>query len=762
MHATGTDATLSGTVERVTFYNPQNSFSVVKLRIRGRREPVAIVGALPAVQPGEVLSLRGQWRIDPQHGSQFQPRTASVQPPSELDGIVRYLSSGLIQQLGPVLARRIVETFGERTLAVLDSEPERVREVPGIGPQRAKALASAWSAHRALRAVSAFLSERGLDTRYAPRLVAAYGADALRVLNANPYRLVADVPGLGFAVADQLGQRVGVRASSAARLQAAVQAVLLHEAEQGSTRLPMQALMDRVVGLTAVDAELAGGAITQLLASGVIAAGSSPQPPPLPVLAPAPHTSGKLRIYEPAAASPATEIGIGLKGLVRAEESMARDLLTLATAPARISLMSVDRWLASADSAAGLSADQRAAVRLAALSSCSILTGGPGVGKTTAVRSLVGCLQALGRSVALAAPTGKAARRLGEVTQLEARTIHRLLGAGPSGFRHGPRLPLPYDVVIVDEASMLDTALARAVVAAIPRQGQLIIVGDADQLPSVGPGQVLRDLLMSERLPSVTLTEIFRQAAQSRIVTNAHLIRKGEMPELAPPHALTKGIDCVFLRSPATSLASLATDWATKELPRLTGLTPNEIQVLAPLTRVCQTLNGALQAQLNPSLGQAERSHGALALREGDRVIQTRNNYSLGVFNGDTGTLERIDGERLSVDFGDGRLVDYPALDALDLEHAYCLTVHRSQGSEWPGVVVLLSSSYGPMLSRNLLYTALTRARTAAVIIGDEAAVQRAVRETRDHERGTGLAQLLRAAPAGTWSAAVAAGGGDP
>ena len=766
---------LEGAVERVTFYNPENGFSVVKLRMRGRREPVAVVGTLPAVQPGETLALVGRWQTDPRHGAQFKPTSAEVRRPSDVEGIGRYLGSGLVRQVGPVLAGRIVATFGARTLDVLDSTPERVREVPGIGRERARAIAGAWVEHRALRGVMAFLSEHGLDTRFAPRLLEAYGPDAPKILSANPYRLVADVPGLGFAAADRLGRDVGVRETAPARLQAAVQATLLRATEDGHTRLSREALAGAAAASAGVDPELIAGAVTQLLAGGAIAAGSvatdgtrdpdaaaATEPAAGPLFAPAapsptPPTPtgqlGRLRIYEPtpaasvpAAPTPTTDspppatIGIGLAGLVRAEEELARQVLALARRcglePGRI-----DAWLEQDPEAQTLSDDQRRAVREAAAGGCFVLTGGPGVGKTTTMRALVRCFRALGKSVALAAPTGKAAKRLGEVVGLEARTLHRLLGADPRGFRHGPREPLPFDVVIVDEASMLDTGLARSVARAIGPGGQLVLVGDADQLPSVGPGRVLRDLLESGRVPSARLETVFRQAAASRIVTNAHLIRRGLLPELAPAAGARN--DFIFVPAPAARVAEIAAEWASARLPRALGVGPGEVQTLAPLTRVCQALNGVLQERLNPSRGQSERPHGALALRVGDRVIQTRNNYRLGVFNGEGGALVDADSEALTVDFGEGRTVAYGAADALDLDHAYCLTVHRSQGSEWPGVVVLADSSYGPMLSRNLLYTAITRARKAVVIVGDEAAIARAVAETRDQERCTGLRELL-------------------
>jgi exodeoxyribonuclease V alpha subunit len=744
------DQTLEGTVERVTFYNPENGFSVVKLRLRGRRAPVAAVGTLPEVQPGEGLRLEGAWQTDPRHGAQFRIERATVRPPSELDDLVRYLGSGRVRQLGPVLARRIVETFGQRTLEVLEQQPERVREVPGIGSLRARALAAAWREQQSLRAVARFLSEHRIDTRYAARLVQTYGADAPRVLAANPYRLVADVPGIGFATADRLGRDLGVRPGALPRLQAAVHAALLRAGEQGHTRLSREQLVAQAAALASVAPDDVAGPVEQLLANGTIAATTAARPTSQAAPLAAAASDGRLRLYAPpAAAQDEGGAGLGLAGLVRAEESLAAGVRTLVARRADADAGKVDAWLAADPEARRLSDEQRQAVRGALTHGLFILTGGPGVGKTTALRAAVACLRALGVDVALAAPTGKAAKRLAEVTGVPARTIHRLLGAGPRGFRHGAEDPLPHGAVVVDEASMLDTSLARAVVAAIGRRGRLILVGDADQLPSVGPGQVLRDLLDSGVVPSARLTEIFRQAARSRIVTNAHRVRSGEPPELEAPTAFAQGVDCLFVPAGPEQAPAVAAEWAASRLPRLTGLPSSEVQVLAPLTRICQAVNGLLQERLNPARGQDERPHGALPLRVGDRVIQTRNNYGLGVFNGDTGTVVAVTPGGASVDFGEGQVIEYQAADLLELDHAYGLTVHRAQGSEWPAVVLLASSSYGPMLSRNLLYTGLTRAKQALLIVGDQAALRRAAADTRELSRQTGLAALLtgRAGP---------------
>jgi len=753
---------VEGVVERVTFYNPETGFGVLRVRMRGRRETSVVVGTLPAAQPGERLIMAGHWRTDPRHGEQFRAEATEVRPPVTRDETVRYLGSGLIPQIGPALAARIVAYFGTDTLAVLDATPARVREVPGIGQTRAAALAAAWEEHRALRAVSAFLTAHALDARYAPRLIAAYGVDAPQVLGANPYRLVAEIPGLGFRAADRLGEDLGVRRHAPARLQAAVHAAALRAGEAGHTRTPRGVLLDSAAALATVDAPLLAPALTQLLMGRVLASGAGARTAvehatdsataPLfaqtqrPATTLSPAASGGFRIYEPVSATPALGDdgpGIGLRGLVRAEALLAERLRLLAARPSGLGSGAIARWLDADADARALSAEQREAVRGAASRGLFILTGGPGVGKTTTVKTLVRCLVALGRTVALAAPTGKAAQRLGDVVGAEARTLHRLLGAGGQGFRHGERDPLPFDTVIVDEASMLDTRLARAVVGAIGPRGQLILVGDADQLPSVGPGQVLRDILTSGGLPVATLTTVFRQATRSAIVRNAHHIRRGELPDLLPPARLGPEADCIFVPAAPEQVAAVAAAWASEHLPRHLRTAPDAVQTLAPLVRVCQVLNGALQDRLNPARGQAERPHGALALRVGDRVIQTRNNYTLGVVNGDTGLLVAVAPGSATIDFGDGRIVAYAPADLLDIDHAYCLTVHRAQGSEWPGVVVLVSSAHGRMLSRNLLYTALTRARRAAVIVGDEAAIARAVAETRERERRTGLAALL-------------------
>jgi len=414
-----TSTNVEGSVERVTFYNAENGFSVVRLRIRGHREPITVVGTLPAAQPGERLALVGHWQTDPRHGAQFRPDQAEVLPPADLEDIQRYLGSGLIRLIGPVLAGRIVQTFGEHTLEVLDTDPGRVREVPGVGKRRGASIAAAWTEHRALRAVAAFLAQHHLDTRFAPRLLATYGTDAPKVLSANPYRLVGDVPGLGFSAADKLGRSFGVRSAAVARLQAATHAALLRAAEQGHTRLASRDLIAQAADLAEVETSLIEPGLVQLQSNGLLTRTTQQREqtavgPFAPV-----STDGRVRLYAPALPVPAAltdeELGLGLSGLVRAEETLARGMRALSRRPGRLDPRQVDARLATDTDTENLSEEQRHAVRTAILSSCFVLTGGPGVGKTTTVRVLVRCLEALGCSVALAAPTGKAAKRLGEV-----------------------------------------------------------------------------------------------------------------------------------------------------------------------------------------------------------------------------------------------------------------------------------------------------------------------------------------------------------
>jgi exodeoxyribonuclease V alpha subunit len=758
--------TLEGEILRVTFYNPQTGHTIAALQAKGHRAPLTVVGKLPDVQPGESVQVEGTWTVHPQYGRQFTVRRCATSRPSTAEAIRRYLGSGLVPGLGPVLAERLVTHFGEAVWEVLDHEPQRVSEVSGIGGKRVAWLRAAWAEHRALRDLVAFLSEHGINTLYATRLMQTLGPDALAVLQANPYRVAQEVPAIGFAVADALAREQGTPVGATTRLHAGVEATLLRATADGHTYLPHQELVEAAQQVLHLEEpELLEAAIQQLLLAGrLIAPKARPAtgtPAPLPApsaMAAAPRSGRAMRVF--AAATPALALErtspLYLPAYWRTEVSLATRLRAVATRTLPVEEARVRAWLARWCAREGLTLapEQEQAVLQGVICGALVLTGGPGSGKTTTLRALVGVLRAMGRTVLLAAPTGKAAKRMAEVIGLEAHTLHRLLGAQPGHrFQHDETAPLSTDVLVVDEASMLDLFLAEATLRALGHHAQLILVGDADQLPSVGPGQVLRDVLGSGQVPAVRLLHIFRQAQESQIIQNAARIRSGAPPTLVPPAAGPLGVsgDCVFVAARGAAALEMAARWLVNEVPRRFHLDPRtDIQVLAPLTRSVAALNERLQARLNPRRpGVPERPHGALVLREGDRVIQTANDYRLQVFNGETGQVVSIDpGGGITVDFGD-RWVAYGAGDLYALDHAYALTVHRAQGSEWLAVVVVLTQADAPLLSRPLLYTALTRAKRCAVLVGEASAYERAAATAESTARYSGLGDLLLAGASG-------------
>ncbi|MBP1467504.1 ATP-dependent RecD-like DNA helicase [Candidatus Chloroploca sp. M-50] len=722
--------TLEGTLERITYQSEEDGYTVARLTPTGRSYLVTIVGKLAGVRPGETLLLEGEWQAHRDHGRQFAVVTCRTLMPATIDGIRRYLGSGLIKGIGPATARRITETFGRYTLEVLDREPERLAEVPGLGRKKAELIKMAWREQQRIKEVMLFLQEIGLPTGMAVRIYKQYGDEAIQVVRNEPYRLADEVYGIGFLTADTIAASLGVAHDDPRRIAAGLRHTLSTATDDGHTFLAADDLIRRATAMLGAE---------QILVHEVLTT---------------PALARDLEVVDPA--EPTTPVY--LKPLAMAETGVAAALLRQQRAPSRMAAFYRQaRWdnvfahLAERHDVV-LTPRQQEAVQMALTTKVSILTGGPGTGKTTTLRTVVRLAQARGYRVLLASPTGRAARRLSETTGAEAKTIHRLLEYAPGGggpFRRCADWPLECDLLVVDEVSMLDILLTNHLLKALPAHAHLLLVGDADQLPSVGPGRVLRDLLASQAVASVHLDTIFRQAAGSGIAFNAQRINHGEIPQL-------KGLDDFFffaVPSPE-ACATRVVELVTERIPARFGLDPRrDIQVLAPTHKGAAgvtELNRRLQAALNPPApDRPEKSFGATIFRLGDRVIQQRNNYELDVYNGDIGTIVAFDQaeQLIRVQFEDGRVVAYDGSLLDELALAYALSVHKSQGGEYPVVVLPFLMQHRSMLQRNLLYTGVTRARQLAIIVGDQRAIITAVTDERTQERNSGLRDRLIALP---------------
>jgi exodeoxyribonuclease V alpha subunit len=719
-------AVVEGTLERIVFANEETAWSVVRLAVPGRGE-VTAVGNLLGVQPGESLRLSGAWVTDPRYGEQFRVDGYVTLRPSTLLGIERYLGSGLVPGVGKAIAARLVEHFGASTLDVLDGEPARLTEVEGIGPVRARAFEQAWREQRRIREVMVFLQGHGVSTAYAVKIYKQYGDRAVAVVRDNPYRLAEDVFGIGFLTADRIAQSLGIPPDSPRRAEAGLLHILAEMAASGHVYAPRRRLVEEGAKLLAVEPGVAEAALAALVAARRVVA----------------EEGGHLSVD-------GRDDAVFLDDLHAAESGVAARLRAVLAAPARPIDIDPERAIAWFEQSQGLvlAPAQRQALRRAFSAKVLVITGGPGTGKTTIVNGVIRVLERKGRRIVLAAPTGRAAKRLNEATGREARTIHRLLEYSPrrGTFERDRSRPLEADLVIVDEMSMVDVVLARSLLEAVPDPAQMVLLGDVDQLPSVGPGAVLADLIRSGATEVVTLTEIFRQSEASRIVLNAHRVNDGEMPLLGDGGDGGRSDFYLVERAEPEQVLATVKELVGRRIPRQFDLDPvADIQVLTPMHRGslgAQSLNAELQALLNP--GGEAIARGARLFRAGDKVMQLRNNYDLEVFNGDIGQLVEVDPDqrRVRVRFEE-RVVTYDQAQLDELVLAYACTIHKSQGAEYPAVVIPLHSQHWAMLQRNLLYTAITRGKRLVVVVGSRKALAMAVRNHRVEERFTRLAARL-------------------
>jgi exodeoxyribonuclease V alpha subunit len=711
---------LAGLVERVTFHSAETGFCVLRVKVRGQRDLVTVVGHAAAVTAGEFVSASGAWVNDRTHGPQFRANFLKATPPTTLDGIERYLGSGMIRGIGPVYARKLVAASGEAVFDLIEQRPDRLREVAGVGPVRAKRVVAGWAEQKVIREIMLFLHSHGVGTSRSVRIYKTYGPDAVRVVSEDPYRLARDVRGIGFRTADRIAERLGIGRTAMIRVRAGISFALAEAMEEGHCGLPEEHLVVLAGNLLEVPEDLAREAIRLELAEGAVVADTL-----------------------------AGESCVFLAGLHRAEREIAERLRRLAAGAPPWPAVDADRAIPWVEGKTGLALaeSQRAAVRLALAAKVLVVTGGPGVGKTTLMNSILRILAAKGVRMALCAPTGRAAKRLSESTGREATTIHRLLEADPKegGFGRGELNPLDCDLLVLDEASMVDVPLMRALLKALPEGAALLLVGDVDQLPSVGPGQVLADVIASGTVPVVRLAEVFRQAAGSRIVTNAHLINRGRMPDLAP----REEADFFFVEAagPEDGVAKVLA-LVRERIPRRFGLDPvRDVQVLCPMNRGglgARSLNIELQRALNPP-GEARVERFGWTFGPGDKVMQVVNDHERQVYNGDLGVIRRVDPEEgeLLVDF-EGREVAYGFGELDELVLAYATTVHKSQGSEYPAVVIPLTTQHYPMLQRSLVYTGVTRGKRLVVLVGQERALAAAVRGRQARRRWSKLGEWLR------------------
>jgi exodeoxyribonuclease V alpha subunit len=714
---------IRGQLERVTFTNEDNGYTIAKLKVYGRRDLVTLVGNIMNPVPGEVMRVKGEWDNHPKFGEQFKVVFYQCMVPATTKGIEKYLGSGLIKGIGPVMAKRIVAAFSDKTLTVIEENSDRLVEVPGIGQARVNMIAKAWQEQKEIREVMVFLQGHGVSSTYAAKIYKQYGNDSISVVRENPYRLAHDIFGIGFLTADRIAEKMGFDKQSIERAQAGLIYALHEFSDDGHVFVPRPQLLSKAREMLEVESDILENALLPLAESRQIVLESLPT------------------LDEPIEA-------VYLAKFHFSEVRAATRLKTLLNAPKAVRAIDVDKAIAWVQGKLSitLAEKQVEAVQSAVTHKVSVITGGPGTGKTTIIRAIISIFTHLTKRILLAAPTGRAAKRMSETTGLEAKTIHRLLEYSMShgGFQKNEDHPLVADLVIIDEGSMLDLILMHHLLKAVPDGAVLILVGDVDQLPSVGAGSVLKDVIASGEIPVVTLSEIFRQAGTSSIIVNAHKIIKGEMPTFMQ----NKNDDFFFFKSEDQEEAlARVLDVVKKRIPQKFGFhSLEDIQVLTPMNRGAvgtSRLNEALQETLNPNAFELVR--GGRKYRVGDKVMQIQNNYDKDVYNGDIGIISSIDSEEQTISLNvDGRDIKYDFTETDELVLAYAISIHKSQGSEYPVVVIPVMTQHYVMLQRNLLYTGVTRGKKLVVLVGTYKAIGMAVKNNKIAKRNSWLFARLR------------------